>query len=103
MKPSDDETRGNTGRLVQYKQKSSKHVAKVLVLHGGRAVLERTNDQEPEVTRSILGGDEVISRTQYTEDSEEEVDPLQVKEPRTEVAKRKRVSFSTPKGKEVVR
>src|SRR5437660_9692242 len=56
LKPFDDETRGSTGLLVQHKQKSSQHVAKIPILHVGRAVLEGTNDQEPEVTRSILGG-----------------------------------------------
>src|SRR5437588_9650456 len=49
------------------------------------------------------GGDEVMSGTQYTEDSEEEVDPLQVPNPRTVLARGRRVSFSTPKGKEVIR
>src|SRR5437588_2391165 len=49
------------------------------------------------------GGDEVMSGTQYTEDSEEEVDPLQVKDPRTRPASGRRVSFSTPKGKDVMR
>src|SRR5947209_19588632 len=49
------------------------------------------------------GGDEVMSGTQYTEDSEEEVEPLQVKDPRTRPVSGRRVSFSTPKGKEVMR
>src|SRR5437588_3431855 len=49
------------------------------------------------------GGDEVMSRTQYTEDSEEEVDPLQVPNPRATLARGRKVSFSTPKGKEVMR
>src|SRR5437588_772250 len=49
------------------------------------------------------GGDKVISGTQYTEDSEEEVDPLQVPNPRTMLARGRKVSFSTPKGKEVMR
>ena len=44
-----------------------------------------------------------MSETQYTQNSEEEVDPLQVKNLRTEVARGRRVSFSTPKGKEVMR
>src|SRR5437588_288343 len=49
------------------------------------------------------GGDEVMSGTQYTENSEEEVDPLQVKDPRTTLSRGRKVSFSTPKGKEVIR
>src|SRR5437588_625824 len=49
------------------------------------------------------GGDKVMSGTQYTEDSEEEVDPLQAPNPRAMLAKGRRVSFSTPKGKEVMR
>ena len=49
------------------------------------------------------GGDEVMSGTQYTEDSEEEVDPLQVPNPRAMLARGRKVSFSTPKGKEVMR
>src|SRR5437588_11129854 len=50
-----------------------------------------------------LGGDEVISGTQYTEDSEEEVDPLQVPNPRATLARGRKVSFSTLKGKVVMR
>ena len=48
------------------------------------------------------GGDEVMSGTQYTEDSEEEVDLLQVPNPRTTLSRGRRVLFSTPKGKEVI-
>src|SRR5437660_12547221 len=44
-----------------------------------------------------------MSGTQYTEDSEEEVDPLQVPNPRAMLARGRKVSFSTPKGKEVMR
>src|SRR5436853_4231797 len=49
------------------------------------------------------GSDEVMSGTQYTEDSEEDGDPLQVKDLRTMLSKGRKVSFSTPKGKEVIR
>src|SRR5436853_5732241 len=49
------------------------------------------------------GGDEVMSRTQYMEDSEEEVDPVQVPNPRATLARGRKVSFSTLKGKEVMR
>src|SRR5437588_10843275 len=49
------------------------------------------------------GGDEVMSGTQYTEDSEEEVDPLQVKDLKTILSRGRKVSFSTLKGKEVIR
>src|SRR5437660_12671081 len=48
-------------------------------------------------------GDEVMSGTQYTEGSNVEVDPLQVLNPRVEAARGRKVSFSTPKGKEVMR
>ena len=44
-----------------------------------------------------------MSGTQYTEGSNEEVDPLQVQNPRVEASRGRRVSFSTPKGKEVMR
>src|SRR5947209_2675525 len=47
-------------------------------------------------------GDQVMSGTQYTEDSDEEVDPFQVKDPRTTLAIGRKVSFSTPKGTEVM-
>src|SRR5947209_4263807 len=49
------------------------------------------------------GGDEVMSGTQYTEDSEEEVDPLQVPNPRTLLSRGRKGSVPTPKGKEVMR
>src|SRR5437588_12336228 len=48
-------------------------------------------------------GDEVMSGTQYTEDSEEEIDPLQVPNPKATLARGRKVSFSTLKGKEVMR
>src|SRR5437588_3608964 len=55
------------------------------------------------VLEAASGGDEVRSGTQYTEDSEEEVDPLQVPNPRAMLARGRKVSFSIPKGKEVMR